>query len=82
MLGKKQPHLMCFAVSWPLQAYLKSVGIDTELIEGSCGDAEHYWLRLQDGRILDATADQFNNAGPKVYLGEQPDYYKLNRRAR
>jgi hypothetical protein len=30
----------------------------------------HVWLRLTDGRALDATADQFDPSLPPVYLGE------------
>ena len=40
---------------------------------------DHVWLKLEDGRILDPTADQFTNmdgsAMPAVFLGKKPDWY-------
>ena len=68
---------MCFAVSWPLSSYLRTAaGIESRLVRGAVGDDEehsHHWLRLADGRIIDATADQFG--GPPVYLGPLPNGY-------
>lgn len=69
------PLLMCFAVSAPLQAYLKVFhDFATELVEGDLGHMNHFWLSLPDGRVLDPTADQLNvMVGPlglpPVYLG-------------
>lgn len=66
---------MCAAVSWPLQGYLSVFyGVETEAIESDLGHMNHIWLRLPDGRALDATADQFNRLFPDmnlppVYLG-------------
>lgn len=65
--------MMCFAVSAPLAGYLRWAGVGAELIEGDLGEFNHFWIRLGDGRVLDATADQFNDYGfdkmPPVYLG-------------
>lgn len=78
ILGERTSYLMCFAVSAPLQSYLSGVfGIAAELVKGDCRHVEHYWLRLPDGRILDATADQFARNMPPVYLGNKPRHYKV-----
>lgn len=69
-------HGMCFAVSAPLQAYLSFLGLHTKLVQGRYKRREHYWLELPDGRILDATADQFDAEMPVVYLGALPKYYR------
>jgi hypothetical protein len=67
--------MMCAAVSWPLGSYLSVFhGIDSVAVESDLGDMNHVWLRLTDGRALDATADQFNRLFPDmklppVYLG-------------
>lgn len=66
--------MMCAAVSWPLAGYLGFVGVRAEPVESDLGHMNHIWLRLEDGRALDATADQFNRlfpdmALPPVYLG-------------
>lgn len=67
--------LMCFAVSAPLQGLLSAVyGVETELVELDFPDCNHVVLRLSDGRILDATADQFGLA--PVYLGDVPPLYR------
>jgi hypothetical protein len=82
LLGKKSSELMCFAVSSPLQAVLSLCDYETKLVSGEvktcCYTINHYWLEMEDGRIIDATADQFNDAGkkmPKVYIGEKPEFY-------
>jgi hypothetical protein len=75
---------MCFAVSWPLQGYLSAIGVETEIVEGEVDPypTNHFWLALNDGRIIDATANQFNEPlmpskrrMPKVYIGELPLWY-------
>lgn len=66
--------LMCYVVCWPLQALLSVEGVETDLVKGTVGDQEHYWLKLPDGRIIDPTADQFPNL-PSVYIGKQPTNY-------
>jgi hypothetical protein len=59
--------MMCAVVSYSLQGYLSFLGVTTELGEVDLKFSNHVFLKLPDGRILDATADQFG--GPKVYLG-------------
>jgi len=85
ILGKHQSSSMCFAVSAPLQGFLSVCGFETQLIEGEIEVSKnelwnHFWLKLPDGRILDATANQFrtpdNKEMPKIYLGEKPNWYK------
>lgn len=70
MLGKRPSRLMCAMVSMPLSGLLSAHGVQTEVVRGELG---HVYLRLADGRVLDPTADQFNDDGgpqlPPVYLG-------------
>jgi hypothetical protein len=76
ILGSGSSAMMCAAVSWPLQGYLRVFhGLETEAVESDLGEMNHVWLRLPDGRALDATADQFNALFPAmglppVYLGQ------------
>jgi hypothetical protein len=82
ILNGGSPNFMCFAICAPLQSLLSIEGIEVALIKGwvDCGDydMEHVWLQLEDGRVLDPTADQFPLSLPPVYLGEQPAQYNIN----
>ena len=78
ILGGEPSTMMCGAVSWPLAALLRHEGIDCETVESDLSEhlgllhANHIWIKLADGRVLDPTADQFNRWGydyPPVYLG-------------
>lgn len=84
LIGNNSSSLMCMAVSAPLQGFLYVCGINTELINGGIDGiwCNHVWLKMSDGRIIDATADQFNETAksdkmimPKVYIGERPTWY-------
>lgn len=83
ILGKRQSHMMCFAVCAPLVPLLNMGGIDAKLVEGSFKDCNHFWIALPDGRVLDPTADQFNNrcstSFPPVYLGEPTEIHNKKR---
>lgn len=71
---------MCAVVCLALGGYLSGiVGIKVDIIQGVTDiDAvewcNHVWLRMPDGRVLDPTMDQFNEAMgehfPAVYLGK------------
>jgi hypothetical protein len=80
MLKGKDSEGWCYAVSRPLESLLR-VGsrIESTLTKGSVAGAPHYWLTLDDGRILDPTADQFKkpkgSTMPPVFLGERPSWY-------
>lgn len=74
ILDGSASYLMCAAVSWPLAGFLRFSGVDCDTeardIEGY-GAANHTWIRLADGRVLDPTADQFDDLDlPPVYLGK------------
>lgn len=76
ILNGRPSDLMCYAVSAPLQGFLSAVyGVETILEEVDLGECNHVWLRLPDGHILDATADQFPGM-PPVYLGDVPAAYQ------
>ena len=72
---------MCFAVSAALGGLLSTMGLECRLVQRDFGFTNHVWLELPDGRMLDATADQFNNRLrrhklPKVHLGAMPKAYR------
>lgn len=74
ILGRRRSsRMMCCMVSLGLQGYLGFLGLHTKVREGEVGDCNHIWLELSDGRVLDATADQFSDDEtiyPPVHLGE------------
>ena len=59
----------CFMVSSPLQAWLLFMGVTCELVSIESETGNHFFIELPDGRVLDATADQFDATLPAVYLG-------------
>jgi hypothetical protein len=69
-----QPSTGAFAmIRWPLHGYLSALcGIKARCIEGAFGDWSHLWLELPDGRVLDATADQFNDGNRPTDIGLPP----------
>lgn len=87
VLGNGRSNGKCFMINAPLSTYLRFIKVDNKLIEGFVTVLDritnHYWILLSDGRIIDAAADQFNDARkkemPKVYLGERPDWYMLRK---
>lgn len=78
ILGPRLPTMMCFAICAPLVTLLNMEGWKAELVEVDLGDMNHFWIRLEDGRALDPTADQFNYLWdakmPPVYLGPPTKY--------
>ena len=80
LLSSKPSTQMCFVVSSSLGSYLHFCGYPCILTKGGIGKYEHFWLTLQDGTVLDPTADQFKKPDgsdmPTVYLGSKPEWYK------
>lgn len=76
IVGNKPSKSFCFMVCYPLSSALEMMGIKNTLMQGDVIVSNHCWLQLADGRVLDPTADQFNDLGfgwpklPPVYLGE------------
>lgn len=87
ILGKKKPHLMCFAVCSPLHSLLSLDGFKCNLKEVCVVQGPdvyfHWYIELRDGRILDPTASQFiapdGQHMPDIYLGERPTWYQLKK---
>jgi len=73
----------CFMISAPLASLLRAIyGVDCELV--SCDfpeaaetqPANHYWIALPDGRVLDPTFDQFCSEEPvPIYLGSPTEFH-------
>jgi hypothetical protein len=75
MLGRRSSRDQCFVVSAPLCNLLQFAGLKCELVNGNIGENHHYWIEFADGRIIDATADQFGRR--RIYLEKPPkDYVK------
>lgn len=68
----------CLTMSQVLKYYLEIFNIKSELMNAKVKQGRnrinHYFLRLEDGTILDATASQFRNM-PKIYIGVMPVNY-------
>ena len=73
ILGRRSSQSMCFVVCAPLQGWLSSCGLETDMMEADFGETSHVWLRLTNGEIIDPTADQFGLE--PVYIGPVPDVY-------
>lgn len=73
ILNGRSSFMACYMVAAPLATLLEASGVNVTLVEGDLGKFNHFWLQLADGRVLDPTADQFNDFGfsplPAVYLG-------------
>ena len=71
--------MMCAAVCWPLVTLLNMQGVKCRSVESDLGALSHIWIKLDDGRALDPTIDQFNylfdEKWPEVYLGEPTKYH-------
>lgn len=77
--------MRCYMVCAPLVGYLGFLGVagcklaQAEGVSCTFGTTNHYWIELRDGRVLDPTADQFNDMGhdfPPVYLGEPKEVHR------
>lgn len=80
VLEGRESAFMCMAVCAPLQGYLSLCGYETSLVHGTVDlsdyDMDHVWLGLEDGSIIDPTADQFKELElPPVYIGVLPAAY-------
>lgn len=80
LLNNSDSTSMCAVVSWAIQGYLSSVCnvniecFTTDLSDNTNTDAaNHVWLLLPDGRVLDPTYDQFG--GDPIYLGAPTEYH-------
>lgn len=84
ILDGRGPAFYCAMVCWPLQALLSINGVETVAMKtpkvtAAFGETDHMWLRLEDGRALDPTADQFSTPRwqyPPVYLGKPNRLHK------
>lgn len=69
----------CGMICWPLETLLCMNGVQCKSVETDLGMCNHVWLRLEDGRVLDPTMDQFNflfaEDWPDVYLGPPTKYH-------
>lgn len=85
ILDGEPSYRCCAMVSWPLTTLLQMHGVECKSRETKLDDesfvGNHVWIELSDGRILDATADQFSTpdrALPPVYLGPPLDIHGVS----
>lgn len=71
-LGTKQ---MCFMVSSALAGYLDFIGLKCEAVEGLFDGWHHWWIEMEDGRVIDATSDQFK--GHRNYWLEKSELHHV-----
>ena len=80
IIGGSSSAWWCAAISAPLSAALDVMGVPTTLAESDLGHCNHIFILLQDGRVLDPTADQFNWCSREeltgVYLGPPCDIHQ------
>jgi hypothetical protein len=70
---------MCRVVCFPLAGYLNFLGEKCEVVTGEFNGADHSWIRLVDGLILDPTIDQFSGTikkFPKIYIGRPTEFHR------
>lgn len=80
------PTNRCFMTSVPIAAYfIECFGIECSISTGWFGNIAHTWIDFSDGRVLDATGEQFNEnliesmQFPEVYFGEPHPLHELAR---
>jgi hypothetical protein len=70
----------CESVSRQLLPRLADNGLTANVVYGNANGQGHVWVELEDGTVIDPTADQFNQPNgepmPKVYVGPRPEWYK------
>lgn len=81
ILNGRSSDRMCFMVCAPLETLLNLHGVNCKMVVSDLGECEHVFLKLEDGRVLDPTGDQFNYLFPdlnmpKVYLGPVAQIHK------
>jgi len=85
ILGDGPGDGMCAAVSWPLAGYLSAMyNLPCECVTSehsalSTDYINHVWIKLPDGRALDATFDQFcSEEKVAVYLGKPTEFHTIS----
>lgn len=72
--------MLCMAITAPLHSALQRLGVKTLITASELDTCNHLFLTLDDGQVLDPTADQFNTPGspryPPVYLGPMLDIHR------
>ena len=69
----------CAKVSWAVQGYLSFLGVKTTVYESFVGDWNHVYLMMDDGTVIDCTADQFNRGRRKnsrIHVGKPLSIHK------
>ncbi len=79
MLEGRASQGQCARVSWGLHGYLSYLGLKTTMYESHVGDWNHVYLMMENGEVIDCTADQFNRGrrkNPQVYIGKPLSIHK------
>ncbi len=80
VLQDEPSDLMCAAISGPLAAALRLLGVPARVVEAGLEWGGHVFILLTGGQVLDPTADQYNDRvdppHPEVYLGPPSDLHR------
>ncbi len=80
ILAGRSTDRMCFMVCAPLEGYFNFQGIKCRMVEGTVADNHHYWIELENGLVIDPTANQFRwSWGERLanlWCEKRPDYYQ------
>lgn len=74
LLEDRSTKKQCFIVSLPLAGYLNFIGVECQAVEGLFDGWHHWWIVFPDGRVIDATASQFQ--GQRNYWLEHSPFHK------
>lgn len=73
IIGSKSSTRMCFIVCIALRGYLHAIGVECRLIDGWVKGHPHCWIKLDNGLIIDPTADQFGLKNK--FVSRRPSFY-------
>jgi hypothetical protein len=64
------PEGLCEELSNRMALALKGIGVRSRVMYGRWAGMGHFWNELEDGTIVDISADQFNSDNPNVYQNQ------------
>lgn len=60
----------CYVASEAAHHLLKRIGVHSTPMQATVDGISHWWLRLDDGSVLDITSDQFDDPAPFYKVGK------------
>jgi hypothetical protein len=81
ILGNNSSHGACLMICFPLASLLRVFDVACEVVESDHSVNpesrwhSHFWIKLEDGRVLDPTFDQFGDT-TSIYLGPPTKFHR------